>query len=205
MNPIKEPNIITQTYNNFSLRYPYWGFLHKGVDFGTYRRNVECYSIFEGKVTFSDADGGWGNKIQVYNEDLGKYATYGHLDSLLVNKGQFLARGELLGVVGSTGNSTGIHLHLGISSKPNSEWENPMPYIKQLTECEMVIQNITNAQKQKIVDLETGITALAFEVETGFTYVIRNGKKTKLTIDEALVNTLFVGVKKSDLSKIPNN
>ena len=60
---------------------------------------------------------GYGNEVRLVMGSL--EVVYGHLDSIAVRQGQFVAEGEKIGVIGTTGFSSGVHLHLGVR-----EWEN---------------------------------------------------------------------------------
>jgi murein DD-endopeptidase MepM/ murein hydrolase activator NlpD len=207
MKPIKDPNIITQGYNNFDLRYlltPGWWGLHKGIDFGTYRKNVNCQAIFDGKITFSGLDGGWGIKIQLYNEKLKIYATYAHLDHILAREGQFCASGDDIGVVGNTGNSTGIHLHLGASTKPRSGWIDPTPYLIELTPTQMAIQQVVKAQQNALKAVQDGNIAGAVDNKTGKAYLIKDSKKRELPVEQVLASLYLPYVSTETLNDIPN-
>ena len=71
----------------------------------------EIHSAYEGKVVFAGYNnGGYGNLVIVQHEnDMQTY--YAHLNEISVSNGQYVGQGELLGTVGTTGYSTGPHLH----------------------------------------------------------------------------------------------
>ncbi|MGM0608241.1 MAG: peptidoglycan DD-metalloendopeptidase family protein [Candidatus Muiribacteriota bacterium] len=97
---------------------------HNGVDI---RGNVgePIKAAGDGKVTFAGENGGYGNVIMV--EHTGGYETrYAHCSKLLVRKGERVKRGQKIGRVGSTGVSTGPHLHFEI--RKNNKAVNPMEY-----------------------------------------------------------------------------
>ncbi len=82
---------------------------HKGVDFAA-PTGTPIRSVADGVVTKAGWAGGHGNRIEVKHE--GGYATgYSHLSSIAVKKGARVRQGETIGRVGSTGMSTGPHLH----------------------------------------------------------------------------------------------
>src|SRR5699024_2012171 len=89
-------------------------------------------SFMSGTVVKSKYVNGLGNTAVVKHKD-GFYTTYGHMSSLTVNKGDKVQAGSELGICGSTGNSTGPHLHLEISPKPHQNQVDPYPFIKQYT------------------------------------------------------------------------
>ena len=70
-------------------------------------------SVANGVVRSTEYDGSYGNKIVVALED-GTEIWYAHLTSFTVSPGQEVRGGEQIGTVGSTGNSTGPHLHLEV-------------------------------------------------------------------------------------------
>ena len=99
---------------------------HNGIDIA-YPTGTAINAVKSGKVTYSGENGnGLGKHIVVDCGD-GYTVTYGHCSSLLVSAGQTIATGDIIAKVGSTGYSTGPHLHLTI--KLNGNVENPRKYI----------------------------------------------------------------------------
>lgn len=85
---------------------------HHGVDLvGSYLAKITAPA--DGKVVFVGNKGGYGNVI-IIEHDYGLKTVYGHLNSFNVKKGDKVKRGDLLGLQGSTGRSTGQHLHYEI-------------------------------------------------------------------------------------------
>lgn len=82
---------------------------HLGVDYAA-PTGTPVRSIGDGVVTFSGWQGGYGNVVQVEHKDR-QSTLYAHLSRIDVRKGQAIAQGEHIGAVGSTGASTGPHLH----------------------------------------------------------------------------------------------
>lgn len=97
---------------------------HAGLDFAA-AMGTPVFATADGVVEVAERKGGYGNCIDLshgYN-----YLTrYGHLSEILVEKGQNVKRGELIGKVGSTGKSTGPHLHYEVRFK--GEPQNPVNY-----------------------------------------------------------------------------
>lgn len=89
-----------------------WASTHTGLDFAAPEGTV-IRSIAPGVVTAASYDGAFGNKTVVRLDD-GTVLWYAHQSRLGVSVGQRLAAGDLLGYVGSTGNTTGAHLHLEV-------------------------------------------------------------------------------------------
>jgi len=82
---------------------------HKGLDIrGNYGDNV--ISTASGKVIFAGPRGGYGNCI-IISHGYGYETYYGHLSKILIKQGQQIEAGDMIGKVGSTGRSTGPHLH----------------------------------------------------------------------------------------------
>lgn len=103
----------------FRVSSPYGtrgGKKHKGIDLVGIN-NKTIVSCCEGVVTKASSDGGsgYGNHIMIRNED-GSGCLYAHLSKIYVKKGQTVSIKQAIGLEGSTGNSTGSHLHLGVSS-----------------------------------------------------------------------------------------
>ena len=133
---------ITQSFGGnakFYARYGQKG--HNGIDLGV-KSGTPVYAADEGTVKFE----GWGKNnswmgvpagICVLINHGGSYAGYAHLSRSVVNKGQRVKKGTLIGYSGATGAATGPHLHFEmLPLKPNFKNGyagriNPMPYIEK--------------------------------------------------------------------------
>lgn len=92
---------------------PRWGSYHKGIDIAR-PSNRNILAADNGRVVSAGWDnGGYGNKI-VIDHGNGYRTVYAHLSSLNVSAGQVVEKGQKIGVMGSTGRSTGIHLHFEV-------------------------------------------------------------------------------------------
>jgi murein DD-endopeptidase MepM/ murein hydrolase activator NlpD len=104
-----------------------WGKFHKGIDIAR-PSNHTIMSADNGVIISAGWDGGgYGNKI-VINHNNGYKTVYAHLSSISVNVGQTVSQGEKIGVMGATGDATGIHLHFEVYK--NGSLENPMNYLE---------------------------------------------------------------------------
>ncbi len=88
-----------------------WSGSHTGVDLAA-SYGAEVKSLSSGEIIWSGWDGAYGNKIVVRHWD-GTETWYCHLSRFIQRSGK-VAPGEVIGAVGSTGNSTGPHLHLEV-------------------------------------------------------------------------------------------
>lgn len=89
---------------------------HNGVDFGV-ACGTPVRAILDGTVAWADYDTetpSYGNYVRVYHPSHDCHSFYAHLPDLIVKKGDKVQRGQHIGSVGSTGNSTGCHLHFEI-------------------------------------------------------------------------------------------
>ena len=98
---------------------------HKGIDISASMGSPVVASA-DGIVSFSGLDRGYGRTITI-KHGYGLKTRYAHLRKILVKKGQFLKRGEIIGLVGNSGKSTGSHLHYEVHL--NGVPVNPMKYI----------------------------------------------------------------------------
>jgi murein DD-endopeptidase MepM/ murein hydrolase activator NlpD len=96
--------------------------LHAGVDFGA-PTGTPVYAAADGEVFFASWRGGYGRCIIVLHAE-GMSTLYGHLSQISVKPGQTVRRGQRIGAVGSTGLSTGPHLHFEL--RRNGVPVNPM-------------------------------------------------------------------------------
>jgi murein DD-endopeptidase MepM/ murein hydrolase activator NlpD len=115
--------------SSFGMRYhPILGYkrMHSGIDIiapsGTLVKAADG-----GEIIQAGYDGGYGNSIMVYHG--GGFATwYAHLSRILVSAGQTVERGQVIGLVGSTGMSTGPHLHFEV--RINGAAQNPLGFLQ---------------------------------------------------------------------------
>lgn len=98
--------------------------LHTGVDIGA-PNGTPVVSAASGTVIASRFMGGYGNCVMI--DHGGKVTVYGHLSSRAVSPGQSVSAGETIGYVGSTGMSTGAHLHFEV--RVNGAVQNPLNYL----------------------------------------------------------------------------
>ncbi|MRH44381.1 peptidoglycan DD-metalloendopeptidase family protein [Aquibacillus halophilus] len=91
---------------------PRWGTYHKGMDIAGVS-NRAILASDNGTVASAGWDGGYGNKI-VINHNNGYRTIYAHLSSINVSVGQTVVKGSTIGSMGSTGHSTGVHLHFEV-------------------------------------------------------------------------------------------
>ena len=107
--------------STFGMRmHPLLGFMrmHRGMDIGA-PYGSPIYAAIDGVVSFAGRSGGYGNFIKLSHP--GGYASgYGHMSRFAVSTGTRVARGQVIGYVGSTGMSTGPHLHWEV-------WKNGVP------------------------------------------------------------------------------
>jgi murein DD-endopeptidase MepM/ murein hydrolase activator NlpD len=100
---------ITSPYG--MRRHPILGYvrMHAGIDFGA-AYGSPIYAVGEGTVTYAGRHGGHGNYVRI-NHGGGIGTGYGHMSRIAVRNGAHVRAGQVIGYVGSTGLSTGPHLH----------------------------------------------------------------------------------------------
>lgn len=129
-----DTNWITSPYG---VRWDPWGgnftSFHYGVDIGA-PGGTPIFAVDDGQVVISEDgwNGGCGNYTVIYHGG-GLYSEYMHQSLRATYVGQFVSRGEVIGYVGTTGNSTGNHLHIGAIYSPGyldcSNRVDPSPYL----------------------------------------------------------------------------
>ena len=103
-----------------------WGKFHKGIDIAGVS-NPAILAADNGIVIYAQWDnGGYGNRV-IINHHNGYKTTYNHMSKLLVHVGQVVRKGEQLGVMGETGDATGVHLHFEMYK--NGHLVNPLDYV----------------------------------------------------------------------------
>lgn len=99
--------------------------IHRGMDISG-PMGAPVKSVAKGRVAFAGVKGGFGNCI-IINHENGFETLYGHLSKILVRKGQQIEIGEQIGNIGSTGRSTGPHLHYEVHR--NGQKMNPQSFL----------------------------------------------------------------------------
>ena len=99
--------------------------MHNGVDFAAYI-NTPIYASKSGTVTTSDHHYIWGNYVVINHGD-GSSTLYAHMETRAANVGDYVTQGQTIGYVGTTGWSTGYHLHFTIYM--NGSTVNPIDYV----------------------------------------------------------------------------
>jgi len=119
--------------SDFGLRYdPYYGVwqLHAGTDFAA-PGGAAIWAADDGVVVRAGWNGGYGNYTCIYHGDLkdgrGMSTCYAHQSRILVGRGAQVSRGQVIGRVGTTGASTGNHLHFEV--RLDGEPVNPMRWL----------------------------------------------------------------------------
>ena len=85
---------------------------HTGIDIAS-NQGTSIYAADGGTVTLASWNGGYGNCVMIDHGN-GYVTLYGHMSSIAVSQGQAVSQGETIGYVGSTGKSTGPHLHFEV-------------------------------------------------------------------------------------------
>ena len=98
---------------------------HYGVDFAA-GYGTSIYAAKSGTVTDASYSDAYGYHVTIMHSD-GSYTLYAHMPGLIVSAGQYVSQGETIGYVGSSGWSTGPHLHFGLNI--GGSWVNPMDYV----------------------------------------------------------------------------
>ncbi|CRF33672.1 metalloendopeptidase [Brachyspira suanatina] len=122
------PTTITRISSVFGYRvHPITGVRtkHMGVDIPG-RLNTPVYAARKGKVIFAGYSGGYGNLV-IVRHDKGYTTYYGHLNSITTKAGATVGVGVMIGRMGSTGRSTGSHLHFEV--RRNGVALNPADFI----------------------------------------------------------------------------
>lgn len=140
--PIDEVTVVgtkvTPSKGNGTFRWPTvggyvsstmgmrWGRMHQGIDIAR-PSNRSILAADNGVVVTAGHTGGYGNRI-IIDHNNGYRTLYAHLSSIDVRPGQTVSAGSKIGVMGATGNSTGVHLHFEVTK--NGSLVNPLSVLK---------------------------------------------------------------------------
>ncbi len=121
--PVSDDYTVTAV---FGQKGNLWRDGHKGIDLVTTDREV--YSATDGTVRVSVYDpSGWGNYISIGDKN-GLRHIYCHLERALVKEGDTVKAGQSIGIMGKTGNATGVHLHYQINFADGTP-QNPAEFL----------------------------------------------------------------------------
>ena len=124
----KPVNIATFTSGYGVRSDPFRGSaaMHAGIDLaGPY--GTPIYATADGIVEKAEWSGGYGNMVEI-DHGKGLETRFGHLSRILVHEGQKVTRGTLIALMGSTGRSTGSHLHYEV--RIDGRAVNPVPFLQ---------------------------------------------------------------------------
>ncbi|TXK76358.1 peptidoglycan DD-metalloendopeptidase family protein [Paenibacillus sp. N3.4] len=124
--------VVTSTFGYRTDPFTHRPSFHSGIDFGA-KENDPVFATAAGKVVSTGKDMFHGNNI-VIEHSKGLRTWYMHLNKILVNNGDTVEKGSTIGLVGSTGRSTGAHLHYEVLK--NGESTDPKPYLKAMRKDE---------------------------------------------------------------------
>lgn len=122
---LAKPVELARISSGFGMRFhPVLGYsrMHQGVDFAA-PTGTPIYAVTDGVVSYAGWHGGHGNFVKLQHSG-GMGTGYGHMSRIAVRSGERVRRGEVIGFVGSTGLSTGPHLHYEVYR--NGETVNPL-------------------------------------------------------------------------------
>ncbi len=127
--PQVSPTNTTRVSSTFGYRHdPFNGTsaFHAGIDFPA-PLGTPIYAAAKGVVTYAGPSRGYGNLVEITHGN-GLVTRYGHLSRFTVHKGQAVAAGAPIAAMGSTGRSTGSHLHFEV--RVNGKPVNPRPFLE---------------------------------------------------------------------------
>ena len=124
------PAAYTRISSPFGYRmHPTLGVMkfHNGVDLAAPAGSA-ILAAYDGTVISAAYNDSMGNYVMINHGD-GVYTIYMHASALYVSTGQKVSKGDTIAAVGTTGRSTGNHLHFGV--RVNGEYVDPMGYISK--------------------------------------------------------------------------
>ena len=124
--PVPGSHRVTSQYGNRIHPVYKTKKFHTGIDIGA-GYGLDIVASADGVVTLATTNGGYGKCI-VINHGSGLTTLYGHCSTLLVSYGDKVKKGQVIGKVGSTGVSTGPHLHYEV--RVNGSYKNPLSYVQ---------------------------------------------------------------------------
>jgi murein DD-endopeptidase MepM/ murein hydrolase activator NlpD len=152
MFPLSVPASITSA---FGWRiHPIFGEsrFHSGTDIGS-PTGTPVLAAFSGQVVLADFLGGYGLTIVLQHGNGTQQTLYAHLSEIFVRPGEQIEQGQVLGRVGSTGNSTGPHLHFEVRQQTPQGWVALDPGVLLQTSLAQFWQNLQTAGRPQLSNL----------------------------------------------------
>jgi len=149
MFPISIPAAITSV---FGWRiHPITGDarFHSGTDLGA-PMGTPVLAALAGRVVFADFFGGYGLAIALEHDNGKQQTLYGHLSEIFVKPGEIVKQGAAIGRVGSTGNSTGPHLHFEFRQLTTEGWVAQDPGVQLEDALAQLVKSLQTAQKPPV-------------------------------------------------------
>ena len=148
--------------------------LHEGIDYPALS-GTTVFAVADGKVLISKMQNnrkGYGNYIVIRHN--GFDTIYAHLKQRNVAPGQIIKVGQPIGNVGSTGDSTGPHLHFGLCGDFNDrDWVDPLTYLKAIGGEEMTVEEAKKIVKEKAGLDDKTIDYLANDYKYGSVLIVK--------------------------------
>ena len=122
------PSYTTYVSSYYGNRlHPVYGYykFHYGVDIAA-AGGTDIWAITDGTVISSTYNSSYGNYVVIRHND-GNYSLYAHMSSRAVSSGQYVSRGQVIGYVGTTGVSTGYHIHFEVWNSSQNKTD-PLGY-----------------------------------------------------------------------------
>jgi len=125
---------------------------HHGTDFGA-RRGTPLLAVNNGRISYAGWMRGYGKVVKIRHAG-GYESLYAHQSRIRVKRGQYVKKGEVIGYVGSTGRSTGPHLHLGLMK--NGRWIDPMKVLRHKSAgVKTILKRFTRYEKVETTKYKT--------------------------------------------------
>lgn len=163
---------------------------HNGLDEVSKVKNRNLYAIDTGYVqkTVTGQDKsktGYGNYIWVRYPRYNLSLLYAHCNKVLLKKGDKVKKGDVVAIMGTTGKSTGVHLHLGMTRIGSNTWLNPVKYdmLSDKYNLTRTLRKGSKGNDVKKLQKEVGTKADGIFGNNTRTAVIKFQKNNKLTAD----------------------
>lgn len=115
------------------------GDFHNGVDLAA-TLNDKVYNLLDGIVVRTGYRGNLGVHVEVYHPYPNIRTIVGHLNAYTVKPGMWVRRGQVIGYAGSTGRSTGVHVHYTVIRQDTNQYIEPMKYLMQVPQYVMALK-----------------------------------------------------------------
>lgn len=162
---------------------------HNGIDLKM-ETGEKLRAITDGKILVHDYGSvNAGKTVLIQGED-GRTYIYGHLSEFSVREGQIISKGELIGLSGNSGHSTGAHLHFGV--KEGGKFVDPSPHVQFIQNMNDPHYLVNLPNKTEILNQTYSMFEIFKDTSSSYSDLFQNLKLNLIYLIHSIDYTMFI-------------